>query len=80
MAATYYVVINREAYPSDSKAGTAPKASCEIERPGLESAKFVKILSNAGTVAEAQLLAREAYPHLCTQTPIVVAEAAWKES
>lgn len=80
MSASYYVIINREAYPSDAKSGTAPKTSCEINPPGLESAKFIKVLSNAGTVAEAQELARSAYPSLCTQTPVVITEAAWKES
>lgn len=80
MAATYYVVFNRKAYPSDAKSGTAPKTSCEIVAPGLESAVFAKIVSNAGTVAEAQELARTAYPGLTTQTPVVVTEAAWKES
>ena len=80
MAANYYVVINQEAYPSDAKSGTAPKTSCEIMTPGLQSAKFVKVVSNAGTVAEAIELVKIAYPNLVTGPPIVVTEAAWKES
>lgn len=80
MSAVYYVVINQEAYPSDAKSATAPKASCEIEAPGLKSAKFVKVLSNAGTVAEAIELVKIAYPNLVTTAPIVVTEAQWKES
>ncbi len=72
--------INPEAYPSDAESGVAVKTSCEIKPPGLQSAKFIFVKSNAGTVAEAQELARLAYPGLCTNTPIVVTEAAWKES
>jgi hypothetical protein len=79
MAATYYVVINQEAYPSDSRVGKITGKG-EILPPGLQSAKFVKIESEAGTVAQAQAIAREQYPGLTTNTPIVVAEAAWKES
>lgn len=80
MAANYYVVFNRKAYPSDAKAGTAPIASSEVFPPGLESAVYVKIESPAGTVAQAQEIARTAYPGLTTQTPVVVTEAAWKTS
>ncbi len=80
MSAVYYVVINQESYPSDAKSGTAPIASCEIEAPGLKSAKVVKVLSNAGTVAEAISIVKTAYPGLVTGAPIVVTEAAWKES
>jgi hypothetical protein len=80
MAANYFVVINRQAYESDAQVAAVPKASCKVFGPGLESAKFFKVESAAGTVAEAQELARLAYPGLATGTPIVVTEAAWKES
>jgi len=82
MAATYFVVINKQAYPSDAKAGekVSAKSGCEAVQPGISSAKVVKIISEAGTVAQAQEIARELYPAECTGTPVVVAEAAWKES
>jgi hypothetical protein len=79
MPETYFVVVARKAHPSDAKFGTVPKTSCEVVAP-IESAEVLKVKSNAGTVAEAQELARLAYPEHVTQTPIVVTEAAWKES
>ena len=80
MAETYFVVINKEAYPSDSKSGGKTIASSEIVAPGLSSAKVVSIVSPAGTVAEAQKIVGEAYPGLVTGTPVVVTEAQWKLS
>ena len=79
MAATYYVVINKQAYPSDAKVGKITGKG-QVFAPGISSAKVVEIESEAGTVAQAQEIAREQYPNECTGTPVVVTEAAWKES
>jgi len=79
MSAVYYAVFNKESYPSDAKSGTAPITSCEIEAPGIKSAKFVKILSNAGTEAEALKIVRLAYPGLATDKIAIIPEANWTE-
>jgi len=79
MSEKYYVVFGRQAYPSDKAVNTKPKASCEIEGP-VETCKVVKVLSNAGTVAEAQELVTAAYPGSATDTSRVITSAQFKES
>ena len=79
MATKYTVLFGRRAYPSDVKKNAKPIASCEIETP-LESVFTVNVLSNAGTVAEAQAIVQAAYPEHCTDVPRVAPAAEVKES
>jgi hypothetical protein len=85
MAETYFVVLDEQAYPNDANVPTtggpnkSGKASSEVVE-GLKSARVVKLLSNVGTVADAQAMARELYPSFCSTTPVVVTSAQWKTS
>lgn len=74
--ANFFTVFNTQTDQASEEAERKFKSAKILEQP--KRAVFVKI--EAGSVAEAQEAVRSLYPGNSTGTPVVVAEAAWKES
>lgn len=77
--ANYYAVFNRssagQGFVGDERKFQKGKM---LSASGAEVARVAKL--EAESVAEAQQIIREAYPDLSTGTPVIVTEAAFKES
>lgn len=77
MANTYYAVFDRQATPgNEALVGTKAAKEGEVKGP-VYSARWVKIA--AESVADAQAAVKAIYGGT-TDIPVIVTEAAWKES
>jgi hypothetical protein len=78
--ANYYAVFDRasagQGFVGDERKFKAGKILGAISP--VEVARVVKL--EAETVKEAQEIVREAYPDLSSGTPVIITEAAYKES
>jgi hypothetical protein len=74
--AVYFTVFNSQEESATQESERKFKSAKTLGPVNL--ARFIKI--EAGSVAEAQEAVRNLYPGNATGMPVVVAEAAWKES
>jgi hypothetical protein len=77
--ANYQVVFNRQSAGQGTVGDERKFQKGKIlAASGVEAARVVKL--EAESVKEAQEIVREAYPDMSTGTPVVITEAAYKES